>query len=148
MFSGSFDHNIDKKGRVSIPAKFRETLVKKYGSRGITLINHKGCLLVYPKKVWEKMIEQCDSLNPFDPKVLNFQRSFFAMAHELEVDSQGRVLVPSKLRDQAGLEKEVVIVGSANKFEIWDKGSWEAFSLSPEGDGWALAAQVFKPPQA
>lgn len=148
MFSGSYEHTIDTKGRLSIPSRFRETLIQKYDSKSITLIIQGECLLAYPQAVWEGLIKQSQSLNPFDPQVLNFQRSFFAMAHELEVDGQGRVLVPPALRSQAGLNKEVVIIGATNKFEIWDKGRWEAFSLSPQGDGWTLAAQVFKPPQA
>jgi MraZ protein len=148
LFSGSYEHSIDAKGRLSIPSKFRETLIKKYDSRNITLIIQDGCLLAYPEAVWSKMMQQCEALNPFDKQVLNFQRSFFSMAHELEVDSQGRVLIPPNLRNQAGLDKEVLIVGSANKFEIWDKGRWEEFSRSPQGDGWALASQVFKAPQA
>jgi MraZ protein len=113
----------------------------------MTLITQGDCLLAYPQAVWERMIEQCQALNPFDPRVLDFQRSFFSNAHEVEVDGQGRVLVPPSLRNQAGLTKEAVIIGSTNKFEIWDKGRWETFSQSPQGDGWALAAQVFKPPQ-
>jgi MraZ protein len=148
MFSGTYEHTIDTKGRLSIPSRFRETLIQRYGSRNITLIMREGHLLVYPQAIWEGLVQRCQSLNPFDPQVINFKSSFFSMAHEVEVDGQGRVLIPPTLRNQAALDKEVVVIGAADQFEIWDKGRWEAFSRSPQGDGWALAAQVFKPPQA
>ncbi len=152
MFSGSYEHNIDAKGRLSIPSRFRETLIKKYDSKVITLIIQGNCLVAYPERVWEKMLEQFESLNPFDSEVLNAQRRFFSKAHDgIEVYSQGRVLVPPALRNQAGLNKEVVIVGSTNKFEIWDKARWteclENKDVNPDDD-WALAAKVLTPAQA
>jgi MraZ protein len=152
MFSGSYEHTIDTKGRLSIPSKFRETLIQKYNSKNITLIVQGGCLLAYPQSVWERLLEQFELLNPFDSQVLNAQRRFFSKAHDgIEVDGQGRVLVPPALRNQVGLNKEVVLVGSTNKFEIWDKASWSEYLESKQENqdqDWSLAAQVLVPAKA
>lgn len=152
MFSGRYEHNIDAKGRLSIPSRFRETLIKKYDSKVVTLIVQGKCLVAYPERVWERMLERFESLNPFDSEVLNAQRRFFSKAHDgIEVDSQGRVLIPPALRKQAGLNREIVIVGSTNKFEIWDSARWnkclESEDINPDAD-WDLAAKVLTPAQA
>jgi MraZ protein len=145
MFVGTHEHNIDPKGRINIPSKYREILFKKHNSLIITLIIHYNCILVYPQEVWEKeFLTRYQNLDPFDPDTIEFQRSFFSMASETEVNEQGRILIPPTLRDQAGLEKEIIIVGAGNRFEIWDKTRWQQRSVSPENNGWTKAAQVSK----
>ncbi len=149
MFSSSYEHTIDTKGRLSIPSRFRETLLQQYNSNNITLIVQGGCLLAYPQSVWERLLEQFKSLNPFDTQVLNAQRRFFSKAHDgIEIDGNGRVLVPPALRNQVGLKKEVVLVGSTDKFEIWDKVSWSEYldgEQENQDKDWSLAAQVLAP---
>ncbi len=146
MFSGSYEHTIDTKGRLSIPSKFRDILAQKYNSKNITLIVEGKCLLAYPQSVWEKLLGQFESLSYFDTQLHNAQRRFLFKAHtDIEVDGQGRVLVPPALRQQVGLSKEVVLIGTTNKFEVWDKATWVNYLDSQQENqdkDWNLAAQV------
>ncbi|CDZ24436.1 MraZ protein [[Clostridium] cellulosi] len=119
MLIGEYQHIVDAKGRVFIPARFREEL-------GLRFIVSKGldnCLFVYSIKEWALLEEKIRSL-PLS-KARNLQRFFFAGAAEVEADKQGRVLIPQSLRDYASLTKEVTIIGASNRVEIWDKQKWE-----------------------
>lgn len=123
MFIGEYAHTIDAKGRVIMPAKFREEL-------GISFIVTKGldgCLFVYSKREWASLEEKLKTL-PFTSKdARSFNRFFFAGAIECEVDKQGRILVSQNLRDYASLTKDVVIIGVSTRIEIWDKDKWENY---------------------
>lgn len=123
MFIGEYAHTIDAKGRVIMPAKFREEL-------GISFIVTKGldgCLFVYSKSEWAALEEKLKTL-PFTSKdARSFNRFFFAGAIECEVDKQGRILVSQNLREYASLTKDVVIIGVSTRIEIWDKDKWENY---------------------
>ncbi|MBE5821632.1 MAG: division/cell wall cluster transcriptional repressor MraZ [Clostridiales bacterium] len=123
MFIGEYAHTIDTKGRVIMPAKFREEL-------GISFIVTKGldgCLFVYSKSEWAALEEKLKTL-PFTSKdARSFNRFFFAGAIECEVDKQGRILVSQNLREYASLTKDVVIIGVSTRIEIWDKDKWENY---------------------
>lgn len=119
MLIGEYQHTVDSKGRVFIPARFREEL----GERFIAAKGLDNCLFVYSIKEWAMLEEKIRSL-PLS-KARNLQRFFFAGAAELEADKQGRVLIPQGLRDYASLTKEVTIIGASNRVEIWDKQKWE-----------------------
>lgn len=123
MFIGEYAHSIDAKGRLIMPAKFREEL-------GITFIVTKGldgCLFVYSKNEWAQLEEKLKTL-PFTSKdARTFNRFFFAGAIECEVDKQGRILISQNLRDYANLSKDVVIIGVSTRIEIWDKEKWDNY---------------------
>ena len=121
MFRGRFEHTIDSKGRVSIPAKFRELLGEKYDDRLIITTGLDPCLVAYPFEEWLKMEEKVSSMSMVKKEVKAFQRVFISRAAECLIDKLGRVLIPPNLRSHAQLEKDVVFAGMLKKFEIWSK---------------------------
>lgn len=125
MFMGQYNHSIDAKGRVIIPAKFREKL-------GDTFVVTKGlddCLYGYPYEEWRIFEDKLATLPLSNKNARKFSLFFLAGAAECELDKQGRILLPTVLREFAGLDKdkEVVLIGSGAKIEIWNKDRWEAF---------------------
>lgn len=120
MFMGEFDHSIDSKGRIIVPSKFREDL----GDEFVITLGLDGCLFVYPKNEWQIFSEGLSKL-PGTKEARQLQRYFLAKAAECESDKQGRILIPVKLRECAGLDKDIVFVGVLNKIEIWSKERWE-----------------------
>lgn len=125
MFMGEYNHTIDEKGRIIIPSKFRELL----GDSFVVTQGLDGCLFVYANEEWEEFVEGLKKL-PGNKEARQLQRYFMAGAAQCEVDKQGRILIPQKLRVQAGLLKDVVFVGVLSKIEIWSKERWE------ENDGY------------
>lgn len=120
MFMGTYDHSIDTKGRVIVPAKFREAL----GDSFVVTLGLDGCLFVYPIEEWEGFVKQLKEL-PGSKEARKLQRYFMAGAAPCDVDKQGRVLIPSQLREKAGLERDIVFVGVMSKIEIWSKERWD-----------------------
>ena len=120
MFMGTYGHSIDAKGRVIVPAKFREVL----GDSFVVTLGLDGCLFVYPEEEWEDFVKQVKEL-PGSKEARKLQRYFMAGAAPCDVDKQGRVLIPSSLREKVGLDKDVVFVGVMSKIEIWSKERWE-----------------------
>ncbi len=118
---GEYDHSIDTKGRIIVPAKFRESL----GEEFVVTQGLDGCLFVYPNSEWDNFVTELKNL-PGNKEARQLQRYFMAGAANLDVDKQGRILIPSKLREAAGLEKDVVFVGVLSKIEIWSKERWES----------------------
>lgn len=121
MFRGRFEHTIDPKGRVSIPAKFRELLGEKYDERLIITTGLDPCLVAYPFEEWLNVEEKASSMSMVKKEVKAFQRVYISGATECPIDKLGRVLIPPTLRSHAQLEKEVVFAGMLKKFEIWSK---------------------------
>lgn len=120
MFRGKYRHNLDEKGRFSLPAKFREVLRVKYGSENLVITNYPECLVAYPVKEWQKIEERLLSL-PWDvPEVREYIRFYLGSAEECSPDKQGRILLPQSLREEIKLDKEVVILGMLYHFEIWN----------------------------
>ena len=120
MFMGTYGHSIDAKGRVIVPAKFREVL----GDSFVVTLGLDGCLFVYPEEEWEDFVKQLKEL-PGSKEARKLQRYFMAGAAPCDVDKQGRVLIPSSLREKVVLDKDVVFVGVMSKIEIWSKERWE-----------------------
>ena len=120
MFKGEYYHSIDAKGRLIVPAKFRETL----GDTFVITKGLEGCLFGYPNEEWEKIEERFREVPMNARDARKFSRFFFAGAADCEVDKQGRVLIPAVLREYASIEKEVVLAGVLNRIEIWDKERW------------------------
>jgi MraZ protein len=123
MFRGRFEHTIDPKGRVSIPAKFRELLSEKYDDR-IIITNFDRCLVAYPYEEWRSVEEKIGSLSMVKKEVKAFQRFFISGAAECPIDKLGRVLIPPTLRAYALLEKDVVFAGMGKMFELWSRERW------------------------
>ncbi len=122
MLMGEFQHNMDAKGRVTIPARFREDLGEKfYVTKGLD-----DCLFVLSSQQWERLLEKMASL-PL-AKARNLQRFFFSGASEAEPDKQGRILIPPQLREYAGLTKDVTVIGAAARAEIWDTERWRQYN--------------------
>lgn len=121
MFMGEYNHTIDAKGRVIVPAKFREAL----GEEFVVTLGLDGCLFVYPDDEWQEFVAKLKDL-PGNKDARQLQRYFMAGAAACEVDKQGRILIPTKLRNHAQLEKEIVFVGVVGKIEIWSKEKWDS----------------------
>ncbi|EPY08822.1 cell division protein MraZ [Paenibacillus alvei TS-15] len=123
MFMGEYQHSIDDKGRLIIPAKLRDSL-------GTTFILTRGldqCLFVYPMNEWEALEQKLKALPLMKADARAFTRFFFSGASECEWDKQGRVTIPSHLRSYAHLEKECMVIGVQNRVEIWSKDAWEQY---------------------
>lgn len=128
MFMGEHHHNIDDKGRMIVPVKFREEL----GSSFVVTRGMDKCLFVYPENEWKQLEQKLKTL-PFTKKDARaFTRFFFSGAAECELDKQGRVNIASTLRSYAMLEKECVIIGVSNRVEIWSKSIWEEYFAESE----------------
>ena len=124
MFRGRSIHTLDAKGRIRIPARFRDILKTRYEDR-LVITNLDRCLVAYPLQEWEIIEEKLGSLSLVRQDVKAFQRFFISGASECNFDKQGRVLIPQTLRDQASLEREVVLAGMLRSFEIWSKDYWD-----------------------
>ena len=133
MFRGRFEHIVDSKGRVSVPAKFRELLAEKYDDR-LILTNFDRCLVAYPYEEWRVLEERVSSLSMVKKEVKAFQRFFISGATECPIDKLGRILVPPTLRDYAQLGRNVIFAGMLRKFEIWSKERWLEEIKRSEGD--------------
>lgn len=121
MFMSEYNHTIDAKGRLIIPSKFREVLGEEFVvSRGMD-----GCLFVYANDDWNAFEQKLTSLPLINKEARQFARFFLAGAAPVELDKQGRILLPAKLREFAGLDKDVVLVGVGSRIEIWSKDKYE-----------------------
>jgi MraZ protein len=125
IFRGRFEYTIDPKGRVNIPSRFREQL-SDTGLETVVITNYSGCLYAYPTGEWERIEEKLASkVSSVNKKKNAFVRFFVGGAVEVTPDKQGRILIPPSLRSYAGLDREVVILGMPNRFEIWDRERWD-----------------------
>ena len=120
MFMGEYNHTIDTKGRLIIPAKFREQL----GNEFVVTKGLDGCLFVFPMNEWELFEQKLRTLPLTQKSARKFTRFFVAGATECELDKQGRILLPQTLREFAQLEKDVVLSGNLKRVEIWSKANW------------------------
>ncbi|BAG08028.1 division/cell wall cluster transcriptional repressor MraZ [Finegoldia magna] len=124
MFINEYFHNIDSKGRVIMPSKFRDEIGEEfYITKGMD-----ECLFVYPVSAFIQMTEKLNKLSLTRRQARAFSRVFFSGASNQEIDKQGRFLIPQSLRSYADIKKEVAIIGVSNRIEIWDKEKWEQYS--------------------
>jgi MraZ protein len=124
MFRGVSQLSLDAKGRIAVPARYRELLSTNCEGRMVVTVDRDGCLLLYPAPEWERIEQALMSRPNMNSQVRKLQRLLVGHATECELDGQGRLLVPPPLRDFARLDKRVVLVGQGNKFEIWDEDVW------------------------
>lgn len=125
-FRGHSYRSLDTKGRLMIPSAFRQADALQEQEGKCMLTNFDGCVVGYPLSEWEAIEERFNEINMLDKRLRSFQRFFLSGAVEALADKQGRILIPPHLREYAGLDREVVIAGVGRKFEIWDKGLFEA----------------------
>lgn len=123
MFRGRYEHTIDAKGRISIPSKFREVLSKKYDDR-LVITNFDHCLVAFPYEEWSFLEQKVGTFSLMKKETSAFFRFFYSSAMDCDIDKQGRLLIPQTLRDYAGLQKDVVLVGEGKRIEIFAKERW------------------------
>ncbi len=125
MFRGVNSLNMDAKGRLAVPTRYRSVLtVRCEGHLVATIDTEERCLLIYPVDEWEAIQAKIESLPSFHPMARRIQRLLIGHATDLEMDGNGRVLIPPMLREYAGLSKKTVLLGQGKKFELWDEGCW------------------------
>ena len=148
MFRGVAQLNLDSKGRLAVPSRFRDALTERCGGQVVVTADTDRCLLIYPLPEWEPIAEKLMSLSSFNAQIRELQRRLVGYAEDVVMDATGRVLVPPALRQFAQLEKAVVLVGQGHKFELWNKDNWEqrmdqeggfgSSGLPPELEGFSL----------
>lgn len=134
MFVGQYSHNIDAKGRLAIPVKFRLELKKAVVTKGLD-----NCLFLYPKKEWDEMAKKLAALPVSKSNTRAFSRLMLAGAMEVEFDKQGRIILPEYLRQFAGLTKNTIVAGLYNRLEIWDEDKWNAYKVDMEKNSGDIA---------
>jgi len=138
MLLGEYNHNLDEKGRTSVPAKFRDDL-------GASFVVTKGldsCLFIYSKIEWNTFEAKLKDLPLTNPNARNFIRFFFSGATECELDKQGRINIPQNLREYAGLSKDLSIIGVSTRVEICDREKWNKYTSSENMDLDEIAIQM------
>jgi MraZ protein len=128
VFRGRFPHALDPKGRISVPRRFRDVLAGFEGGENLVVAPDAQCLLVYPLEVWERMEAKLRGKSSLDPRVREFGRLFFSRGRDIEMDGAGRILLPPDTRQQAGLVRDVMLVGIGTEtFEVWDRTRFEEY---------------------
>ncbi|OGZ26848.1 MAG: cell division/cell wall cluster transcriptional repressor MraZ [Candidatus Nealsonbacteria bacterium RIFOXYB1_FULL_40_15] len=128
MFIGEYNHSIDEKKRLSLPAKFR----KELGGKVIVTRGFDNCLVVYSKGKWGQVMEEMKKISSNRAEGRMFSRFILGGAAEVELDKLGRVLIPDYLKQYAGLKKEIVVCGLSDKLEIWDSEKWQGYKSGNE----------------
>jgi MraZ protein len=124
MFHGRANLNLDSKGRLAMPAKYRDALAAECAGELVVTADSNHYLLIYPKPEWKAIQQKLMALSNANPKVKKLQRLLVGNAQEAQLDGAGRILVSPELRQFAGLEKNVTLVGVGSKFELWDEAKW------------------------
>lgn len=141
MFRGVNTLSLDSKGRMAIPTRYRDQLARACNGQMVLTINaldSDHCLLLYPQPEWEEIERKIMKLSSFNKQTRKLQRMLVGHATECEMDGNGRILLPPPLREFSALNKEIVLIGQGNKFEIWDDATWNARRsewLEDEGKG-------------
>lgn len=137
MFMSEYNHTVDAKGRLIVPSKFREQL----GDEFVVTKGTDGCLFVYANDDWNAFEQKLTSLPLINKEARKFARFFLAGAAQVEVDKQGRILLPANLREFASLEKDVVLVGVGSRIEIWSRENWVNMDADSDMDDIAAAME-------
>ncbi len=146
MFRGANKITLDAKGRIAIPTRYRERLSERCESQLIITVDRDYCLLMYPLPDWEDLERRLMRLPSLNRQVRRLQRLMVGYATEVELDGHGRVLLPRELREYAGLEKQAILIGQGNKFELWDDARWnekrDQWLAAEESDEVDLSAEL------
>lgn len=138
LFIGEYRHSLDPKGRVIVPAKFRDGL----GDKFVITKGLDGCLFAYSKEEWTNFENKTKSLPLTNKDARAFVRFFFSGAVECEIDKQGRILIPPVLRDYATLTKDLVVIGVSSRVEIWSQEKWDNYSEAEDLEADVLAEKM------
>jgi len=147
VFRGVNNLNLDAKGRMAVPARYRDRLQAESDGRVVVTVDRDGCLLIYPMGEWEAIERELVRLPTLNKQARRLQRLLIGHATECEFDAQGRILVPGPLREFAGIDRRVVLIGQGNKFELWDEATWNErraawLAADDEEDGLELPAAL------
>jgi MraZ protein len=125
MFRGVHNINLDAKGRMAIPARYRQLLQEcDNASLVVTIDTEEACLMAYPLNEWEPIQAKLEALPSFNPAARRIQRLIIGHATDIDMDASGRLLLPAPLREYAGLDKKMIMMGQGKKFELWDEDHW------------------------
>ena len=138
MFLGRFEHSVDNKGRVAVPARFRDKLS---GELIITRGNDR-CLYLFTEEAWEPLAEKLNALPTGDQDARNMRRAIFSAAEPVELDKQGRIIIPDHLRQYASIDGNVAVIGVGNYIEIWDLHSWNTLDETIERNVDVIASHL------
>jgi len=148
VFRGVAQLSLDSKGRLAVPARFRDALTARCNGNLVITADSDRCLLIYPAPDWEPIEQKLMALSSFNAQIRDLQRRLVGYAEDVALDATGRILVPPALRSFAQLEKSCVLVGQGNKFELWNEESWQQVmergggfgsgGLPPELEGFSL----------
>jgi MraZ protein len=136
MFIGEFEYRMDEKGRVPIPPKFRTEELKKEGM--VLSPGMEKCITVYPLSEWKKLADSLTSGSLLPSKVRKLNRAIFSTAFNLEIDGQGRIMVPTQLRHFADISEAVVVAGANTYIELWSKEHWDAEKARCQEEAWQI----------
>ena len=142
MFIGEFEYRVDEKGRVPVPPKFRTEELKKDGM--VLSPGMEKCITIYPISEWKKLADSLTSATIIPNKLRKLNRAIFATAFNLEIDGQGRIVLPTQLRQFAGISDEVVVAGLNTYFELWDKQLWSAEKAASQEEAWHIIETMEK----
>lgn len=140
MFYGEFEHTLDRKGRIIIPSKFRDALKEHFIERFFITRGLDKCLFMFAEDEWKTQEQKFKAISFTKSESRRFNRLYFSGACEMIPDKQGRILIPSYLKDYAGIKREVYIIGVSNRIEIWNRDSWNAYYASSK-DGFEDIAE-------
>jgi len=126
MFRGASKITLDAKGRMAMPTRYRDRLSDRSDGRLVVTVDRDYCLLIYPYPDWEEVERKLMRLPSLNARARKLQRLMVGYATELDLDGHGRILLPRELREFAGLDRQAILIGQGNKFELWDEDSWSA----------------------
>jgi MraZ protein len=138
VFLGEYEHNLDDKGRLAIPSRFREEL----GEGVVITRGFDRCLMGFPRPIWEQLAKQVSGLSLGQGEARNLRRLLFSGAADMALDRQGRILLPQNLREYAGLGDQVIVAGLNTHFEIWANARWNEVLENLDGSASAIAEQL------
>lgn len=144
MFRGVATVSLDGKGRLVVPARYRDALLEAASGKVIVTADPTRCLLLYPLTAWEPIEAKLGALSDFNPQTRSLKQLMVGYAHDMDMDAAGRILLPAMLRRFAGLDKNVVLVGQGSKIELWDEARWEdkMAAVTDWGDPAGLPAEL------
>ena len=143
MFRGASKISVDAKGRLAVPTRYRQRIDDLCEGQLVVTVDADYCLLIYPMPEWEDLERRLMRLPGNKPAVRAFQRRMVGRASDMEMDSHGRILISKELREFAGLDRQVVLIGQGNKFELWDESRWSDWlEASSNDDGQELPEEL------
>lgn len=138
-FSGEYECKVDAKGRMVLPAKIKANLPELNTNELVVKRGFEPCLVIYPMLEWKKVFSKVSGLNEFNKEFRNFQRNFLRGSTEVDMDANGRLLIPKTMTRFAGIEKEVVVVGMGNRIEVWEPAQYDEYLIKDQDEFASLA---------